>query len=62
MDESRDAGNVKLERWRKALKFKGFGTSCTKTEYMNCNFSRKVQRNATPVRIEIQEILQRNSF
>ena len=31
-------------------------------EYMNCDFSEDVQRDATLMRIEVQEIPQRYSF
>ena len=61
MDESRDGINVKLERWRKTLESKGFKI-CTKTKYVDCNFSGDVQRAETIVRVEVQEIPQRDSF
>ena len=38
MDESRDGVSAWIEKWREALESKGFKISCTKMEYMNCNF------------------------
>ena len=54
--------NEKLKRWWDALESKGFKISCTKTKYMDCNFNGDVQRDETPVKIEAQEIPQRDSF
>lgn len=42
MDELRNDVNVKFERWHEALESKGFKTSSTKIEHMNCSFSRDV--------------------
>lgn len=44
------------------LGIKGFQISQTEIEYMNCDFSEDVQRDATPLRIVVQEIPQRYSF
>lgn len=49
VDKLRYFLNVKLERWQDALESTGFKISCTKMEYMNCNFNGNVQRYATPV-------------
>ena len=54
--------NAKLERWQEALESKGFNINHTKTEYMDYNFSEHLQRAETTVRIEAQEIPQRDSF
>ena len=50
-DESRDSRNAKLQRWWEALEFKASKICITKKEYTNCNFSKDVQRDETPVRI-----------
>ena len=52
----------KIEKQHEALESKGFKRSCKKTEYMDCNFSRDVQIVETIMRIEVQEIPQRDSF
>lgn len=62
VDESRDGMNAKPERWWETLESKGFTISCTKTEYMNRNFGGDGWRDATLMRIEAQEILQRESI
>ena len=40
VDETNHGVNVMLERWRDALKSKGFRLSRTKTKYMECKFSK----------------------
>ena len=62
VDESRYDLNARLEKWRKALEFKGFKVNRRKTEYMNCNFNRHIERAETTVRIEDLEIPQSDSF
>ena len=43
VDESRNNVNTKLERWWEVLEPKGFKISCTKTEYMVCNFNGHIE-------------------
>ena len=62
VNESRDGVNAKLKRWREPLKSKSFKISHAKTAYIYCNFSGHIQRAQTTMRIEAQEIPQRNSF
>lgn len=61
VDESPDSATAKLERCWEALEYDGFKT-CTKTEYINCNFSGDVHREEMPVRIEAQVIPQREDI
>ena len=42
IDETRQGVNDKLERWRHTLKFRGFRVSRSKTEYLHCCFSGRV--------------------
>ena len=44
VNKSIDGVNVKLERWQKALESKGFKISPTKTKYIDCDFSKHIQR------------------
>ncbi|XP_057518408.1 uncharacterized protein LOC130799323 [Amaranthus tricolor] len=37
--ETREEANSKLEEWREALEGKGLRISCTKTEYLRCDFN-----------------------
>ena len=60
--ESRDGVNAKLERLRETLESKGFKINCTKTEYMDCNFSGHIERAKTTLRIEDHPIPQRDYF
>ena len=62
VDELRDGVNAKLERWYETLEPKGFKINHTKTQYMDCNFSRQLQKAETTVRTKTQEIPQRDSF
>ena len=39
IDETKEAVNTKLERWRDTLEAKGFKLSRCKTEYLHCRFS-----------------------
>ncbi|KAI0514206.1 hypothetical protein KFK09_010241 [Dendrobium nobile] len=39
VDKTREGVEGKLELWRSTLKSKGFHSSRSKTEYMECNFS-----------------------
>ncbi|WP_375667144.1 RNA-directed DNA polymerase, partial [Bartonella sp. AC326YNZD] len=48
VDETKEGVNGKLELWRDALESRGFRISRTKTEYMECNFS-KIQHTQTQV-------------
>ena len=41
LSESRDEVNGRLETWRQALEAYGFRLSRSKTEYMECNFSKR---------------------
>ena len=62
VDESRDGANAKLERWREALESKSFKISRIRTEYIDCNFNRHIERAKTTVRIEDHEIPLIDSF
>ena len=42
IDETREGVNDKLERWRHTLESSGFRVSRSKTEYLNCCFSGRV--------------------
>jgi len=42
IDETRQGVNEKLERWRHTLEFRGFRVSRSKTEYLHCYFSGRV--------------------
>lgn len=52
VDALKDGVISKLDRRQKTFESKGFKISHTNMEYVNCNFSRGVQKDATPVRIE----------
>jgi len=41
VDETRVEVNAKLELWRQTLESRGFRLSRTKTEYMECKFSKQ---------------------
>ena len=62
VDKSRDDMTAKLERWREALESKVFKICSTKIEYMDCHCNGYIQRATSTIRIEAQEILQRDSF
>ena len=40
IDETRNEVNIRLERWRQDLWFRGFKINRSKTEYLRCSFSR----------------------
>jgi len=40
VDETKAGVNAKLELWRQTLETRGFRLSRTKTEYMECKFSK----------------------
>ena len=44
VDETRSGVNVKIEIWGDALKSEIFLLSKSKTEYMECKFSKRVNR------------------
>ena len=60
VDALRDDVNAKLEKWQEILECKGFKISHTKTKYMYCNFIGHIQRAETTMRIEAQELPQRD--
>ena len=62
IDETINGINYKLDCWREALEFKSFKISCTKSEYMLCNFSNKSVEQKESVMIEGQTILKSDSF
>lgn len=45
IDETREGVNAKFELWRDILESNGFRISQTKTEYMECKFSKNSRRN-----------------
>lgn len=53
-----------IERWRECktweitecFRIQGFKISHTRTKYINCNFSRDMQRIETTIRIEVKDI------
>src|SRR5215470_4611566 len=51
IEESKEDVNGKLEVWREALESKGFRLSRSKTEYMECKFSKKQANNDMEVKI-----------
>jgi len=42
IDKTRQGVNDKLERWRHTLEFSGFRVSRSKTEYLHCYFTGRV--------------------
>jgi hypothetical protein len=56
VDETRCGINVKLESWKDAFEFKGFPLNMTKTEYMKCNFSKRIKKNKGILRLGGEEI------
>jgi len=48
--ESREKLNRRLETWRQALEAYGFRLSRSKTEYMECNFSKRISRSTLEVK------------
>ena len=62
VDETRRGIISKVERWRQALESKGFRISRTKTEYMECIFSKNRKEREPIVHIDGQEIPKTNYF
>ena len=56
VDETRAGVNAKLELWRQTLESRGFRLSRTKTEYMECKFSKQEIRDYSIVILDGQEI------
>ena len=42
VDITRAGVNAKLELWRQTVESRGFRLSSTKTEYMECKFSKQI--------------------
>ena len=53
-DKIKSRINVKLKIWWYALKSKWFGLSKTKIEYMECKFSKSINKNKGTVRLDGQ--------
>jgi len=51
LGESREELNGRLETWRQALEAFGFRLSRSKTEYMECNFSKRRSRSTLEVKV-----------
>lgn len=62
INETREGVNAKLELWREVLESNGFRISRTKTEFMECKFSKNRNRNEGIVRIDNQEIHRSDHF
>jgi len=62
IEESKEDVNGKLEVWREALESKGFRLSRSKTEYMECKFSKKQANNDMEVKIGEHIIPQVSKF
>ena len=62
VDETKSGVERKLELWRDALETKGFKISRTKTEYMHCNFSGRVNENNLDVKIDNEFIPKKQIF
>ena len=62
VDETRHGVNVKLEIWWHALESKGFRLSRTKTEYVECKFSKSRNKDDEAIRLDGQEIPKSESF
>jgi hypothetical protein len=60
--ESREEINGKLELWRQTLEAHGFRLSRSKTEYMECRFSKKRANNSLRVKIGDHNIPQVTRF
>ena len=56
IDESRAGVNAKLELWRQTLEARGFKLSKSKTEYMECRFSKQRSSDGSVVKFGEQEI------
>uniref|UniRef100_A0A1S3YG52 Reverse transcriptase domain-containing protein n=1 Tax=Nicotiana tabacum TaxID=4097 RepID=A0A1S3YG52_TOBAC len=62
IDETRAGVNERLEVWRQTLESKGFKSSRTKTNYLECKFSDVTQEADMDVRLDTQVIPRRGSF
>jgi len=51
LGESREELNGRLETWRQALEAYGFRLSRSKTEYMECNFSKRRSGSTLEVKV-----------
>ena len=56
IDETRAGVNTKLELWRQTLESRDFRLSRTKTEYVECKFSKQEIRDYSIVRLNGQKI------
>ena len=56
-DETRAGVNAKLELWRQTLESRGFRLNRTKTEYIECKFSKQKIRDYSIETLDGQEIL-----
>ena len=61
-DETRAGINTKLERWRQTLESQSFRLRRTKTEYMECKFSKQGIQDYNIVRLDGQEIPMSSHF
>ena len=62
LDETRAGVNAKLELWRQTLESQGFRLSRTKTEYIECKFSKQRIRDYSIVTLDGQEIPMSSHF
>ena len=62
IDETRAGVNAKLELWRQTLESRGFKLSRTKTECMECTFSKQRIRDYSIMTLDDQEIPMSNHF
>ncbi|WP_375619007.1 hypothetical protein, partial [Bartonella sp. AC134YNZD] len=56
VDDTKEGVNAKLELWREALESRGFRISRTKTEYMECNFSKTQHPQTQVVSLDGQQL------
>jgi len=62
VDETRAGVNVKLELWRQTLESRDFRLSRTKTEYMECKFSKQGIEDYSIVILDGQKIPMSSHF
>jgi len=62
LGESREELNGRFETWRQALEAYGFRLSRSKTEYMECNFSKRRSRSILEVKVGDHTIPQVTRF
>ncbi|KAG5595944.1 hypothetical protein H5410_037176 [Solanum commersonii] len=62
IDETRNGVNAKLEMWRQTSETKGFRFSRTKTNHVECKFSAVMHEEGVEVRLDTQNILNRDRF